>query len=143
MKPTLNLPIKAKWFDMIAHGVKHEEYRDCEHRQIQRAYLDAFNDVSYWKRPRVAIFRNGYTMDAKALAVEIVGYDLRGRENVKHPDWGEPTCRRLHLVVKLGRILCFGKYTKVRDYMSSEHVFKAFPQSDLSITGKGGLISKP
>ena len=115
MKPELNLTIKQKWFDMIAMGVKLEEYRDCEHRQVQRAYLAAFNDVNYWHRPRVAVFRNGYTMKSPAIAVEIVGYDLRGYTTVKHPEWGEPKCRRLHLVVKLGKILAYGSYVEVRD----------------------------
>ncbi len=115
MKPELNLTIEARWFDMIATGVKHEEYRDCENPQVQRAYLAASNDVNYWHRPRVVVFRNGYTMKSRALAVEIIGYDLRGRESVKHPEWGEPKCRRLHLVVKLGKILAYGSYVEVRD----------------------------
>ena len=119
MKPELNLTIKRKWFDMIASGKKLEEYRDCENRQVQRAYLAAFNDVNYWYRPRIAIFRNGYTMKTRALAVEVIGYDLRGPTTVKHPEWGEPKCRRLHLVVKLGKILASGSYVKVRDYIEN------------------------
>lgn len=118
MKPELNLTIKRKWLDKIANGVKFEEYRDCENRQVRRAYLAASNDVNYWYRPRVAIFRNGYTMNVQALAVEIVGYDLRGSTTVKHPEWGEPKHRRLHLVVKLGKILCKGTYARVIDYIA-------------------------
>lgn len=119
MNPELNLTIKRKWFDMIVSGKKLEEYRDCENRQVQRAYLAAFNDVNYWYRPRIAIFRNGYTMETRALAIEIIGYDLRGSTTVKHPEWGEPKCRRLHLVVQLGKILASGSYVKVRDYIEN------------------------
>ena len=90
MKPTLNLTMRRKWFDMVARGIKTEEYRDCENRQVQRAYLWASNNRDWSESRPVAVFRNGYRMDSRALVVKIVGFDLRGREEVKHPEWGEP-----------------------------------------------------
>ena len=108
MKQTLNLTIQRKWFDMIAQGIKTEEYRDCENRQVQRAYLWAANDHYWYESKPVAILRNGYRMDSRALVVKIVGFDLRGRENVKHPEWGEPKCRRLHIAVILSEVLFKG-----------------------------------
>ena len=117
MKLTLNLPIQRKWFDMIAQGIKTEEYRDCENRQVQRAYLWAANDHYWGETKPVAIFRNGYTMESRALIVKIVGFDLRGRENVKHPEWGEPKCRCLHIAVKLGEVLFKGKYAAVKQWL--------------------------
>ncbi len=117
MKLTLNLTIRRKWFDMIAQGIKTEEYRDCENRQVQRAYLWAANN-RYWSESRpVAVFRNGYRMDSRALVVKIVGFDLRGREEVKHPEWGEPKRRRLHIVVKLGEVLFTGKYADTKQWL--------------------------
>lgn len=114
MKVELNLTIKRKWLDKIASGEKLEEYRDCEHRQVQRAFLECSNSRWYFEREPVAIFRNGYTMQSRAVAVRIVGYDIRGRESVKHPEWGEPRGRRLHLVVKLGSIVTKGTYAEVK-----------------------------
>ena len=117
MNVVLNLPIKGKWFDMIAYGGKREEYRDCEHRQVQRAYLWAAND-RYWGLTKpVAVFRNGYSWFSRALVADIVGFDLRGRYDVKHPEWGEPKCRRLHLVVELGTVLKLGKYHEVKKWL--------------------------
>ena len=115
MKADINLPIKGKWFDMIARGEKKEEYRDCEHRQVQRAYLAASNN-RWWfhTRKRIAIFRNGYTMKSRALAVKITGFDLRGKHDVKHTEWGEPTCRRSHLVIMLGEIIAKGPYADLK-----------------------------
>ena len=71
MKQTLNLTIQRKWFDMIAQGIKTEEYRDCENRQVQRAYLWAANNRYWYESKPVAILRNGYRMDSRALVVRI------------------------------------------------------------------------
>ena len=120
MRVVLNLPIKGKWFDMITHGGKREEYRDCEHRQVQRAFLWAANDPYWGLTKPVAVFRNGYSMDSRALVIQVVGFELRGRESVKHPEWGEPRCRRLHLVVQLGEILYKGTYAQVKEYIKQQ-----------------------
>lgn len=111
----LNLTLERRWFDMIARGEKKEEYRDCENRQVQRAYLAALNNPAWgWCRDPVVIFRNGYTMKSRALCVDITGYDLRGKDDVKHPEWGEPRRRRLHLVVELGDIRARDSYAEVK-----------------------------
>lgn len=121
MNVVLNLPIKGKWFDMIARGEKREEYRDCEHKQVQRAFLWAAND-RYWGLTKpVAVFRNGYSMDSRAIVIDIVGFDLRGRESVQHPEWGEPKCRRLHIAVKLGAQLKLGPYREVKRWIAEEN----------------------
>ena len=124
MKVVLNLTIKGKWFNMIAWGdkKKKEEYRDCENKQAQRAYLAAFNDVNFFHRHPVAVFRNGYTMQSRALVVEVVGFDLRSRDSVRHPEWGEPTNRRLHIVIKLGEVLQVGRYQQVKEWLRIHNV---------------------
>ena len=117
MKPTLNLTMRRKWFDMVAQGIKTEEYRDCENKQVERAYFWAFNS-RYWSESRpVAVFRNGYRMDSRALVVKIVGFGLRGREEVKHPEWGEPT-DRTHFAVMLGDVLMRGTYAEVGKFLN-------------------------
>ena len=58
-------------------------------------------------------------MDSRALVVRIVGFDLRGREEVKHPEWGEPKCDRLHIAVELGEVLFTGKYADARQWLEA------------------------
>ena len=58
VKPTLNLTIRRKWFDMIAQGIKTEEYRDCENRQVKRAYLWSFNNRDWSESGPVAVLQN-------------------------------------------------------------------------------------
>lgn len=36
MSNTIHLPIKRKWFDMIASGVKKEEYREIKKHWVSR-----------------------------------------------------------------------------------------------------------
>jgi len=110
----LNLPIQRKWFEMIERGEKKEEYRDCEHRQAQRCYLWMSNCRWFSEYNPVVILRNGYTKESRALAVRIVGGDLRGKAEVRHPEWGEPTGRRLHIVIKLGEIIAKGPYADLK-----------------------------
>jgi len=117
MNIVLNLTIKGKWFAMIAWGDKKEEYRDCLQRQAQRAYLAASNDPNFFYRNPVAVFRNGYTMQSRALVAEVVGFDLRGRHDVLHREWGEPTNRRSHIVIKLGEVLLVGRYQQVKKWI--------------------------
>ena len=124
MKVVLNLTITGKWFNKIAwgdkkYGYKKEEYRDCENKQAQRAYLDAFNDVNFFHRHPVAILRNGYTMQSRALVVKVVGFDLRGRRDVRHREWGEPTNRRSHIAIKLGEVLQVGRYRQVKEWIAA------------------------
>jgi hypothetical protein len=138
MRVELNLPIERKWFDMIARGEKKEEYRDCEHRQVQRFYLWASNCDWWSEYDPVVIFRNGYTMQSRALVARITGGDLRGRESVKHPEWGEPRCRRLHLVVQLGEILYRGTYAQVKEYIKQHKETK----QDEDRVGKSQLCGR-
>ena len=87
---TLFLILKKEWFDMIAAGIKKEEYR-------------AFNE--YWynrlsgrKYSRV-IFQHGYASDASRVEVECMGIDLSNKGNV---DWGfDGEC----FVIRLGKII--------------------------------------
>lgn len=115
MKAILNLTIKGRWFDMIARGEKREEYRDCQHPQASRAYLWAMNNRDWSLCRPVAILRNGYRMDSRALVVEVVGSDLRGLDEERHPEWGEP--RACHIAIKLGDVLKVGDYRTVREWV--------------------------
>ena len=115
MRTVLNLPIERKWLDMIASGEKREEYRDCEHRQCVRLYNDIGRNGCVMPDNLVAVFRNGYRMDSRAIAVELVGMTLRGGYEAKHPKWGEPKGRRSHLVLMLGNVVAKGTYAEVKE----------------------------
>ena len=119
MKPAINLPIKRKWFDMIAAGEKKEEYRDYENQQLFRLYNWMEQDKGWLLQRPVAVFRNGYNMQSRALAVKIERVALRGSSEIKHPEWGEPKQKRLHFVVSLGNVLCVGKYCIIKDFVKN------------------------
>ena len=109
----LNLTIRRKWFDLIRIGEKKEEY--CTYRN--KAALSLFNVVSqcgHLPAAAIAVFRNGYNMGSAAVAVEIAGLSLRGGDEVQHPEWGEPTDRELHMVIKLGKVLMVAPYHDIR-----------------------------
>ncbi|MBR1608113.1 MAG: hypothetical protein IJ678_00685 [Kiritimatiellae bacterium] len=111
MKPVLNLTIKRKWFDMIASGEKCEEYRDASNRQVARAYAADFNGKIML--PFLMILRAGYRMDSPALAVEVAGMDVRGANEIRHPEWGE---RRgeARIVIALGIVRVCGNYAQIK-----------------------------
>lgn len=111
----LNLPIERKWLDMIASGEKREEYRDCKNRQCVRLYNDTGHDGCRMPDNLVAVFRNGYRMDSRALAVRLAGMGLRSGKEAQHPEWGEPKGRRAHFVLKLGKVVAKGTYAEVKD----------------------------
>lgn len=100
---------------MIASGVKREEYRDCDNRQCIRLYNETRQHPCFWPHDIVAVLRNGYRMDSRALLVELVGMDIRSGREAKHPEWGEPTGRRTHFVLMLGKVVAKGTYSEVKE----------------------------
>lgn len=61
----LILPIKKKWFDMIASGEKKEEYRELKpyyHKRIKNTF-----GFDYKNKQVEIIFRNGYRADSPKL----------------------------------------------------------------------------
>ena len=59
----LHLTLKAKWFDMIASGRKHEEYREIKPYWYKRLADKEFTHV---------LFRNGYSKNARSVLVECI-----------------------------------------------------------------------
>lgn len=71
----LRLTLKKKWFDMVASGVKKEEYRDESPWIISRLKGKKYDAVE---------FRNGYSPDSPKCLVEYFGwYRGYGKE-----EWG-------------------------------------------------------
>lgn len=113
-KVILNLPIKRKWLDMIERGEKREEYREISNAQVMGAYNVALrSSYGEWSPANpVAIFRAGYRMDSRAVAVEIDGFEIRSE--ARHPEWGEPDgAGLLHIVIELGAVVARGTYIDV------------------------------
>ena len=82
----LTLPIKKKWFDMIARGEKLEEYRDITPYYIgrfQKALGGDLAKASVDGRRRVIRFRNGY-MPNSPLMEAVVSL----RFGTGRPEWG-------------------------------------------------------
>ena len=97
----LILPIKKKWFDMIASGEKKEEYREIKPywnkrfgnvfgRRIYDCYRDEFvvdnsepDEFLGYMKPQIILLRNGYGSNKptiKCLVNIIIG---QGK-----PEWG-------------------------------------------------------
>lgn len=110
----LNLTIKRKWFDLIRIGNKREEYRTFRDRQAMR-FFEAVAKRGHLPDDSIAIFRNGYNIGSAAVAVEITGLGLRIGDKARHPEWGEPTNKELHMVIQLGKVLMIAPYHEVRE----------------------------
>lgn len=109
----LNLTIRRKWLDMIASGEKREEYRRADNSQVARVWRHWFNGIS---DGAVAVFRAGYTIRSRAVAVEVVNVMIRGAGEIWHPEWGEDR-KAARYVLQLGRVLFSGEYADVRAWM--------------------------
>ena len=82
----LTLPIKKKWFDMIATGKKTDEYRVIKpyytKRFINAGLLDSDGKTTTGEEVMIAL-RNGYSKDAPTLIATVRLMFGEGRE-----EWG-------------------------------------------------------
>ena len=97
----LSLVLKGKWYDLIASGVKREEYRAAtQYWQKRIENWDLSNKFT------IIEFRRGYRKDAPRMAFSAMAiikdrlrwFDMRQADD--HPEWGEP--RGLHYVLVPG-----------------------------------------
>lgn len=87
----LHLTLKKKWFDMIASGIKREEYREMKpywHKRLLNKHYDAIR------------FRNGYKKNAPRMLVEFKGL----QSSLGIVEWGAPEGIPVY-IIKLGKIL--------------------------------------
>jgi hypothetical protein len=102
----LYLTLKGKWFDMIAAGIKKEEYREIkpywENRfidQKKQTALDATTESEIaWKGFDAVFFKNGYSKEARSMLVEFKGFDIGSG----YPHWGGGNET---FILKLGEII--------------------------------------
>tara|TARA_R110002124_G_scaffold283449_2_gene459515 strand:- start:32857 stop:33261 length:405 start_codon:yes stop_codon:yes gene_type:complete len=103
----LTLTLKKKWFDMIAKGIKKEEYREIKDYWINRLTEDksicqmgnsdfVVNDRKFDK----VLFKNGYSKDAPTMIVECKGIETTTGKT----EWGAEEGEH-YFVIRLGKIL--------------------------------------
>ncbi len=94
----LTLPIKKKWFDMIASGEKKEEYRE-----IKPYYTRRFSWHEDKKCPTIQIttdvrFRNGYSKTSPTMECHV-----RIRKGYGKEEWGAEK-NKLYYVLEITKI---------------------------------------
>lgn len=97
----LELPLKAKWYDMIESGVKSEEYREIKPYWISR-FMRRKSDGSLlyqFKTYTHVRFRYGYTK--RTMTFEIEGLDT----GVGNTEWGAIPNRQMY-IIKIGKKIC-------------------------------------
>ena len=87
----LRLTLKRRWFDMIAAGIKREEYRLPGAWILSRLGGKEYDRIE---------FKNGYGPDVPCCVVEYLGYDLA----TGNPAWGAVP-GTLYKVIRLGRVI--------------------------------------
>ena len=112
MKNTLHLTLKKEWFDLIAAGVKKEEYRTVKPYWVRRLVGNYFDFLpcerlgnGVYDMPDIdrIEFRNGYKPDSQRVVVEWLGLEV-GKPN---PDWfpKDGDLEANVFILKLGKII--------------------------------------
>lgn len=99
-KKILHLTLKKKWFDMIAAGIKKEEYREIKPYWKKRLIVNSFCPKLIFKKYDVVVFKNGYSKDAPTLTVECLGIHV----DYGLSEWGAEL-KQKYYVIELGDIL--------------------------------------
>ena len=105
----LSLVLKGKWYDMIEHGGKREEYRDAT--KYWRIRLHNWDKRFTAHNTPVVEFRRGYRPNAPrmyfwCLGIETVtgmrpyAYIEAPQDKLLRPEWGEPSTP--HFFIELG-----------------------------------------
>lgn len=96
----LDLPLKAKWYDMIEHGGKREEYREVKPYWCKRLLgVDEPIGVEHYCPEGCNVFgythvrfRYGYTKRTMTFKIDEITI---GRGN---PNWGAPTDKDVFII---------------------------------------------
>lgn len=92
---TLHLNLKRKWFEMIASGIKTEEYRE-DKLYWRRRFLIRGQEVDDMRLFHEVEFKNGYGKNAPCMRFKCKGIE----PGEGKAEWGAPSgwC----FVIKLG-----------------------------------------
>ena len=105
----LSLVLTGKWYDMIEHGGKREEYRAATRYWSRRLYNWDAKFTAH--NTPVVEFRRGYAHNAPRMAFWCLGlqtatgmkpyaYVDLPTDKRHHPEWGEPSAP--HFFIELG-----------------------------------------
>ena len=105
----LSLVLKGKWYDMIEHGGKREEYRDAT--KYWRIRLNNWDKRFTAHNTPVVEFRRGYSHNAPRMAFWCLGIETvsgmmpyayvdEHSDKPRHSEWGEPSTP--HFFIELG-----------------------------------------
>ncbi len=100
MEKILDLPLKAKWYDMIESGEKREEYREIKpywSKRLSGLYAPSFshsyeNQQANVKGYTHVRFRYGYTKRTMLYNIDEITI---GRGN---PNWGAPIDKDVFII---------------------------------------------
>jgi hypothetical protein len=99
---TLHLTLKKKWFDMIAAGIKKEEYREIKPYWVQR--LMTLTDKATLKQDYdIVEFKNGYGKAAPTMRVEFKGVEMK-YPAPEHSEWHDGIKDKV-FIIKLGEVV--------------------------------------
>ena len=96
----LDLPLKAKWYDMIESGVKTEEYREVKPHWCKRllgfdfvpfSYRYGYQSVNVKGFTHVR-FRYGYTKRTMLREIKNITFGYG------NPDWGAPKDKQVFII---------------------------------------------
>ena len=86
----LHLTLKKRWFNLIAKGIKREEYRE----------IKPYWHIRFNKEYDAVLFRNGYQNDSPELLIELK--DITKGYGVI--EWGAPKGKAVY-ILELGDII--------------------------------------
>jgi hypothetical protein len=125
MSNILHLTLKKKYFDMIASGVKKEEYREVKPYWISRlvhvfgaphscedfnfmymGFKSSMEESIFYEAVR---FKNGYNKNAPEMDIEVKNIDI----NIGKEEWGAEYAKP-YFVISLGKILSIKNYKQIQ-----------------------------
>jgi len=97
MNETLHLNLHKKWFDMILHGGKKEEYREMK-PYFNKIFLAG-------KKHNTITFSNGYAKNRRQFVVELTNI----QNGLGLEAWGAPLGKKVW-ILHLGEIISKNQY---------------------------------
>ncbi len=115
----LRMTIKKRWFDMIAAGIKKEEYRDVKqywidrltwheyHKKGQLELMEFFRSKEAFRKDFDAVeFKNGYSPKSSTVTVQLKGIRWgfpKTYEWIDEEEKSKPT--KFYFCLELGEII--------------------------------------
>ena len=105
----LHLTLTKKWFDMIAHGAKKEEYREVTDYWKARLHDKDEGEYLFFTDFDIVRFKNGYQKDAPTMDLEWKDTQVRSGNPLLGAIEHKP-----YYVIELGKILKIENYELIK-----------------------------